>query len=152
MSRNRRSETTLDSLADRIVFPLGVQRVVKRTLKWLSSFESGGSLRKIAGSEKKSQDRQSPQSMVLPRPQNWTIKRNGFGRPPAHLCEPRTMIRAVPKPSGGEQPESIQPAEVFTWRAGQNTALPPNIAQISDHVITQLDRRMVAWRERLGKV
>lgn len=32
------------------------------------------------------------------------------------------------------------------------TGLPANMAQITDHVINQLDRRMLAWRERMGKV
>jgi hypothetical protein len=30
-------------------------------------------------------------------------------------------------------------------------ALPANVAQITDHVIAQIDRRMLAWRERMGR-
>lgn len=42
--------------------------------------------------------------------------------------------------------------DVIQGQAAGRTGLPPNMSQITDHVINQLDRRMMAWRERLGKV
>ena len=149
-SWNRRANILPLSLPDRIVFPQSVQRVVTRIPKWLASFDSGPSLRRLAVCENNSQEWELPRSMVLPRSPNWTIQRNRFGNPPAHICELRTTTAGAPKPDVAEQSAPIPSGEVFAWKTGHNTALPPNIGQISDHVIAQLDRRMTAWRERLA--
>lgn len=151
-SWNRRPNTLPFSLPDRIVFSQGFHRVVTRTPKWLASFDNGPSLRRLAVRENNSRERELSRSMVLPYYPNWTIQRNRFGNAPAHICELRTTTALAQRLNAVEHSESHSSAEVFTWKAGQNTALPSNIGQISDHVIAQLDRRMMAWRERLGKV
>ena len=58
---------------------------------------------------------------------------------PVHELRESVPIVAVPRTTAAAQ--QVRPPD-----------LPANVAQITDHVIDQLDRRMRAWRERLGQV
>jgi|SRR5580692_378170 hypothetical protein len=68
------------------------------------------------------------------------------------------LSRARPQNAPQESPRAVE--ETIEMRrfnevarqVSSPTGLPANVAQITEHVINQLDRRMVAWRERMGKV
>jgi len=70
------------------------------------------------------------------------------------MCAVRGQLNAAGVNSDRESDAKgqIETLDCLSRRAATENALPRNMAQITDHVITQLDRRMTAWRERLGKV
>jgi hypothetical protein len=66
----------------------------------------------------------------------------------------RPVMRSTPQRTEHEEQEVAATRDVVgvPRPAIGGTGLPANMAQITDHVINQLDRRMLAWRERMGKV
>jgi len=66
----------------------------------------------------------------------------------------RPVMRSTPQRTEHEEQEVAATRDVVgvARPAIGGTGLPANMAQITDHVINQLDRRMLAWRERMGKV
>jgi len=78
-------------------------------------------------------------------------------------CEDRLIpvlqVYAAPAqaevPSGGRAQDPLEFHEIRPGSAeasfSSSAALPANVAQITEHVISQLDRRLLAWRERMGR-
>ncbi len=50
-----------------------------------------------------------------------------------------------------EAKSSLDTASVAAW-AKTSTPAPINVEHLTDQVIRQIDSRMIAWRERMGKV
>lgn len=74
---------------------------------------------------------------------------------------PRVVQRPISKPSGAssqstlEPPGAVQPSfqkQSFpSWQSPDNTP-PIDVNRLTDQVIQKLDRRLLAYRERLGRV
>jgi hypothetical protein len=66
---------------------------------------------------------------------------------------PAPMV--VRAPQAGPQPPAQKPMEEPRWREPQALpcAAPPaiNIDSLTSQVMDQIDRRVIAWRERMGK-
>jgi hypothetical protein len=94
------------------------------------------------------------ESVALQRRIFQATQRRELGRSTQQVFISPRAPRSVSQAGTEEEREALEirrPDEMRRQAAGW-TGLPPNITQITDHVINQLDRRMMAWRERLGKV
>ena len=68
-----------------------------------------------------------------------------------------TRAAAAPQPAQTFSPEPMPAGRnaqsyVDPFQAPRGVASQVNVNQITDEVVRQLDRRMVAWRERLGRI
>jgi len=68
---------------------------------------------------------------------------------------PRTTALAASKPAAPTQPphrldEVVETVHVAPWL--KPASPPANIDQIADQVIRQIDSRVIAWRERMGRI
>jgi hypothetical protein len=81
--------------------------------------------------------------------------------PEAALPATPMALRREPRPAVISQPPSIEEfatRSLSDWRTRQHSASPPmaapsvNIDQLASQVLKQIDRRVVARRERMGQV
>lgn len=71
--------------------------------------------------------------------------------------EPRLSLRAAPAPAQPTDPPAVQPAQRQARQAEwtsptHDQAAMPGADALTNHVIQQLDRRLVAYRERMGRI
>ena len=75
-------------------------------------------------------------------------------RKQAAIAQPASAVPPVSAPlpemaSGPGADPAVDTVQTAPWLKA--VAPAPNIDQIADHVIRQIDSRMTAWRERMGK-
>jgi hypothetical protein len=133
--------------------PLSPLRVVAPTLRRLDALLQQAILRgPVPRSRAAVEMENAPVSFARQR-MHPGIERQGLGNPLPEMCAVRgesvARVHHNRESSATEQSETF---DVLARAAVKGNALPSNMAQITDHVITQLDRRMTAWRERLGRV